>query len=42
MEVSKSIELKGAVNCVQRVLEKKMYFIIIFPPIFNSYYPMKG
>ncbi len=32
---------RGANNCV-RVFEKNMYFIIIFPPIVNSYYPMKG
>ncbi len=42
MEVSKSIELKGAVNCGQCVLEKNIYFIMIFPPILNSYSPMKG
>ncbi len=38
----KSIELKGAVNCGQCVLEKNIYFIMIFPPILNSYSPMKG
>ena len=32
---------RGANNCVQRVFEKNIYFIMIFPPIFNSYYPMK-
>ncbi len=41
MEVSKSIEYKGAVNCGQCVLEKNIYFIMIFPPILNSYYPMR-
>ncbi len=41
MEVSKSIQYKSAVNCVQCVLEKNIYFIMIFPPILNSYYPMK-
>ncbi len=35
MEVSKSIELKGAVNCGQCVLEKNIYFIMIFPPHFK-------
>ncbi len=30
---------RGANNCVQRVFEKNIYFIMIFPPIFNSYYP---
>ncbi len=30
------------VNCGQCVLEKNIYFIMIFPPILNSYYPMKG
>ncbi len=30
-------------TCFQRLLEKKnIYFIIIFSPILNSYYPMKG
>ncbi len=35
---------RGANNCVQRVFEKNIYFIMIFlpPPILNSYYPMKG
>ncbi len=35
MEVSKSIELKGAVNCGRCVLEKNIYFIMIFPPHFK-------
>ncbi len=38
MEVSKSIEKKSAINCGQCVLEKKIYFIMIFPVILNSYY----
>ncbi len=38
MEVSKSIEWKGTVNCGQCVLEKNIYFIMIFPPILNSYW----
>ncbi len=33
---------RGANNCVQRVFENFFYFIIIFTPILNSYYPMKG
>ncbi len=33
---------RGANNCVQRVFENFFYFIMIFPPILNSYYPMKG
>ncbi len=32
----------GANNCVQRVLDKNVNFIIIFSPILNSYYLMKG
>ncbi len=28
--------IKGAINCGQCVLEKNIYFIMIFPPIFNS------
>ncbi len=31
MEVAKSFEWKGAVNCGQCVLEKNIYFIMIFP-----------
>ncbi len=42
MEVLKSIELKGAINYGQNVLEKNIYFIMIIPPILNSYYLMKG
>ncbi len=42
MEVSNSIESKGAVNCGQCVLEKNIYFIMIFPPILNTYSPMEG
>ncbi len=38
MEVSKSIEWKGTVNCGQCVLEKNIYFIMIFPLILNSYW----
>ncbi len=41
MEVSKRIEQNVTVNCGQCVLEKKKYFIIIFPPILNSYYPIR-
>ena len=33
---------RGAINCVQCVFKKNIYFIMIFPPILNSYYPMKG
>ncbi len=33
---------KGSNNCVQCIFEKSIYFIKIFPPILNSYYPMKG
>ncbi len=33
---------RGANNCVQLVFEKNIYFIMIFPPILHSYYPMKG
>ncbi len=34
---------RGANNCVQCVFEKKnIYIIMIFPPILNSYYPMKS
>ncbi len=33
---------RGANNCVQRVFDKNIYFIIIFPPILNYFYPMKG
>ncbi len=33
---------RGANNCVQRLFEKNINFIMIFPPFFNSYYPMKG
>ncbi len=33
---------RGANNCVQRIFEKNIYLIMIFPPILNSYYPMKG
>ncbi len=33
---------KGAFNCGQCVLENNIYFIMIFPPILNSYYQMKG
>ncbi len=33
---------KGANNCVQRVFEKNIDFIRIFPPILNSYYTIKG
>ncbi len=32
----------GCQNCDQRVFEKNIYFIMVFPPILNSYYPMKG
>ncbi len=32
---------RGANNCVQRVFEKNIYFIIILPTILNSYYQMK-
>ncbi len=39
MEVSKCIEIK--VNCGQCVFYKNIYFIMIFPPMSNSY-PMKG
>ncbi len=49
MEVSKSILEKGAVNCVQCVSEKNIYFVMIFimtppppHPILNSYSPMNG
>ncbi len=42
MEVSKSIKKKGAINSGQCVLEKNIYFIMIFPPILNLYSPMKG
>jgi len=31
---------RGANNCVQSVFEKNIYFIMIFPPILNSYYLM--
>ncbi len=31
---------RGANNCVQRVFETNIYFIMIFPPILNSYYPI--
>ncbi len=34
MEVSKSIE-QGTDNCVQCVLEKNIYFMMIFPPHFK-------
>ncbi len=30
------------INCGQCVLEKSIYFIMIFPPILNSYSQMKG
>ncbi len=33
---------RGANNYVQRVFGKNNEFIMIFPPILNSYYPMKG
>ncbi len=33
---------RGANNCVQHVFEKNIYFIMRFPPILNSYHPMKG
>ncbi len=44
MEVLKSIEQKGAVNCGQCVLDliRRIDLIMIFPPISHSYYPMKG
>ncbi len=42
MEVSKIEEKKGTINCGQCVLEKNIYFIIIFPPILTSYSPMEG
>ncbi len=31
---------RDANNCVQRVFDKNIYFIMIFPPILKSYYPM--
>ncbi len=33
---------RGDNNCVQRVFEKNIYFIMIIPPILKSYYPLKG
>ncbi len=33
---------KKVLLIVAYVLEKNIYFIKIFPPILNSYYPMKG
>ncbi len=34
---------RGTSNCVQHVFEKKkVYFIMLFPPILNSYSPMKA
>ncbi len=42
MEVSKSIEKKGAVNCGQCVIEKHIDFTMTFTPILNSYFQMKG
>ncbi len=42
MEVSKSIELKGTINCGQFVLEEKHLFHNDISPILDSYYPMKG
>ncbi len=33
---------RGTNNCVQRVFEKNIYFIMIFSPIFNCFSSMKG
>ncbi len=41
-EYTSEIFYWGANNCVQCVFEKNIYLIMIFPPILNSYYPMKG
>ncbi len=35
MEVSKSIEKRGVINCGQCLLEKNIYLIIIFSPHFK-------
>ncbi len=42
MEVSKSIEYKGVINCGRFVLEKKHLFHNDTSPNLNSYYPLKG